>query len=99
MTNSNENRLMKVILAPRISEKSTLISQYGQYVFSVVSDADKVEVKRAVEFLFKVRVDSVNITNPKGKVKRRGRSEGRRKAYKKAYVTLASGQHINLDAG
>ena len=92
----NEERLMKIILAPRVSEKGSLIEQYGQYIFSVMADANKMEVKSAVELLFKVKVDSVNIANPKSKAKRTGRVEGRRKTYKKAYVTLASGGRINL---
>jgi large subunit ribosomal protein L23 len=96
---SDEERLVKIILSPRISEKSTFISQHGQYVFSVIADADKIEIKRAVELLFKVKVNSVNIANPKSKRKRTGRVEGRRKSYKKAYITLASGERINLDGG
>jgi len=92
----NEERLMKIILAPRVSEKSSFIGQFGQYVFSVIADANKSEVKRAIELLFKVKVDSVNIANPKSKTKRTARGEGRRKAYKKAYVTLVSGERINL---
>jgi large subunit ribosomal protein L23 len=92
----NEERLMKIILAPRVSEKSTFVGQFGQYVFSVIADANKIEVKRAIELLFKVKVDSVNILNPKSKIKRTGRVEGRKKAYKKAYVILADGERINL---
>lgn len=97
ITALHKNRLMKIILSPRISEKNTFVSQYNQHVFLVVSDANKIEVKQAVELLFKVKVDSVNITNSKSKKKRTGRIEGRRKAHKKAYVTLATGEHINLD--
>lgn len=94
--NVNEERLMKIILAPRVTEKSSFIEQYGQYIFSVISDANKIEIKRAVELLFKVKVDRVSVVVPKSKVKRTGRVAGRRKAYKKAYVTLASGHRIDL---
>lgn len=93
---ANEERLMKIILAPRVSEKTSLIEQYRQYVFSVVSDANKIEIKRAIELLFKVKVECVSVVVPKHKIKRTGRVEGRRKAYKKAYVTLAEGHRIDL---
>lgn len=93
----SEERLMKIILMPRVSEKSSFIKQYGQYVFSVIDDADKSEVKRAVELLFKVNVYNVNILNPKGKIKRTARGQSRKRAYKKAYVTLVHGERINLD--
>lgn len=93
---ANEERLMKIILMPRISEKGAFIEQYGQYVFSIISDANKTEVKHAVELLFKVKVASVNLLNPKGKIKRAGRVMGRKKVYKKAYVTLISGARIEL---
>jgi large subunit ribosomal protein L23 len=91
----NEERLMKIILAPRVSEKAARLEQYGQYVFSVISDANKNEIKRAVEFLFKVKVDHVRVTVPKRKVKK-ARFIGYRKAYKKAYVALQEGYRIDL---
>ena len=75
----NQERLMQVILAPVVSEKSTLVADKNeQVVFKVATDATKPEVKAAVELLFKVQVDSVQILNVKGKVKRFGRFIGRR---------------------
>ena len=92
----NQERLMQVILAPVVSEKSTLVADKNeQVVFKVVTDATKPEVKAAVELLFNVKVDSVNILNVKGKVKRFGRFTGRRKDWKKAYVCLVPGQEID----
>lgn len=88
---------MQVILAPVVSEKSTLVADKNeQVVFKVVTDATKPEVKAAVELLFNVKVDSVNILNVKGKVKRFGRFTGRRKDWKKAYVCLVPGQEIDF---
>ncbi len=93
----NQERLMQVILAPVVSEKSTLVADKNeQVVFKVVTDATKPEVKAAVELLFNVKVDSVNILNVKGKVKRFGRFTGRRKDWKKAYVCLVPGQEIDF---
>ncbi|MGE5027091.1 MAG: 50S ribosomal protein L23 [Betaproteobacteria bacterium] len=99
-SNANQERLMQIILAPQISEKSTHIAdKHEQVAFKVVSDATKPEVKAAVELLFKVQVDSVQILNVKGKVKRFGRTIGRRKDWKKAYVCLKPGQEITFAAG
>ncbi len=93
----NQERLMQAILAPVVSEKSTLVADKNeQVVFKVVTDATKPEVKAAVELLFNVKVDSVNILNVKGKVKRFGRFTGRRKDWKKAYVCLVPGQEIDF---
>ena len=95
----NQERLMQVILAPVVSEKSTLVADKNeQVVFKVVTDATKPEVKAAVELLFNVKVDSVNILNVKGKVKRFGRFTGSRKDWKKAYVCLVPGQEIDFSA-
>lgn len=95
----NQERLMQVILAPVVSEKSTLVADKNeQVVFKVVTDATKPEVKAAVELLFNVKVESVNILNVKGKVKRFGRFTGRRKDWKKAYVCLVPGQEIDFSA-
>ncbi len=95
----NQERLMQVILAPVVSEKSTLVADKNeQVVFKVVTDATKPEVKAAVELLFNVKVDSVNILNVKGKVKGFGRFAGRRKDWKKAYVCLVPGQEIDFSA-
>ena len=96
----NQERLMQVLLAPQISEKATFIAEKNeQVVFRVVSTATKPEVKAAVEMLFKVEVDSVQIANVKGKTKRFGRSTGNRKGWKKAYVSLKAGQEINFVDG
>ena len=98
--NFNQDRLMKVILAPQISEKSTFVADKNeQVVFRVASDATKPEIKAAVELLFKVQVDSVQVLNVKGKAKRFGKFMGRRKNWKKAYVSLKPGQEINFTAG
>lgn len=100
MSGFSQERLMQVLLAPQISEKATLLAdRNGQVVFKVHSSATKPEVKAAVELLFKVEVNAVNIANVKGKVKRFGRSIGRRKDWKKAYVSLKPGQEINFAAG
>lgn len=91
---------MQVILAPQISEKSTYVADKNeQVIFRVVSDATKPEIKAAVELLFKVQVDAVQVANVKGKVKRFGKIMGRRKGWKKAYVCLKAGQEINFAAG
>ena len=96
----NQERLMQVILAPVVSEKSTLVAdKHQQVVFKVTSDATKPEVKAAVELLFKVSVESVQIANVKGKQKRFGRYMGSRKNWKKAYVSLMPGQEINFVDG
>ena len=97
--NFNQERLMNVLLAPQISEKATFIAEKNeQVVFQVVSDATKPEVKAAVELMFKVTVDSVQISNVKGKQKRFGRHLWRRSNWKKAFVCLAPGQEINFAA-
>ena len=96
----NQQRLMQVLLAPQISEKATFIADKNeQVVFRVVPSATKVEVKAAVEMLFKVSVASVQIANVKGKSKRSGRSVGRRSDWKKAFVCLMPGQEINFVDG
>lgn len=93
----NQERLMKVLLAPHISEKSTLAGdRANQHVFRVLPDATKSEIKQAVEQLFDVKVDQVRTINLQGKQKRFGQKMGRRNHWKKAYVTLHAGQEINL---
>ena len=93
-------RLLQIILAPQISEKSTYIAdKHEQVIFRVAADATKPEVKAAVELLFKVEVNSVQIANVKGKHKRFGRFMGRRSDWKKAFVCLKPGQEINFTAG
>jgi large subunit ribosomal protein L23 len=92
-------RLMNVVLAPVVSEKSTRVADKNrQYVFRVADNATKPEVKAAVELLFKTKVQSVTVSNVKGKEKRFGRITGRRRNWKKAYVRLAAGQEINFAA-
>ena len=96
----NQERLMQVLLAPQISEKATFIADKNeQVVFRVASDATKPEVKAAVELLFKVEVESVQVCNVKGKVKRFRGAVGRRKGWKKAFVSLKPGQEINFVEG
>jgi large subunit ribosomal protein L23 len=95
----NADRLMNVLLAPVVSEKSTMLAERSrQYVFRVADDASKPEIKAAVELLFKTKVDSVTVSNVKGKAKRFGRFNGRRRNWKKAFVCLAPGQEINFAA-
>lgn len=96
----NQERLLQVILAPQVSEKSTMIAdKHEQVAFRVATDATKPEIKAAVELLFKVQVDSVQVVNVKGKVKRFGKTIGRRKDWKKAFVALKPGQEISFAAG
>lgn len=96
----NQERLLQVLLAPQISEKATMVAEKNeQVIFRVAADATKPEVKAAVELMFKVQVDSVQILNVKGKVKRFGRSIGQRKGWKKAFVCLKPGQEINFVEG
>jgi large subunit ribosomal protein L23 len=93
----SQDRLYGVLLRPIVSEKSTMIGEKnGQVAFRVKHDATKPEVKAAVELLFKVKVDSVQILNHKGKQKRFGRMQGRRGNVRKAYVRLVEGQEINF---
>jgi large subunit ribosomal protein L23 len=93
------DRLMKVVLAPIVSEKSTMLAERNrQYVFRVADDASKPEIKAAVELLFKTKVDAVTVSNVKGKAKRFGRFNGRLRNWKKAFVCLAPGQEINFAA-
>jgi large subunit ribosomal protein L23 len=92
-------RLMNVVLAPVVSEKSTRVADKNrQYVFRVADSATKPEVKAAIELLFKTKVQDVTVSNVKGKAKRFGRFMGRRRNWKKAYVRLAAGQEINFSA-
>ena len=98
-TRKNDHRLLQVLLGPVVSEKATLVAEkHEQVVFNVARDANKLEIKGAVELLFKVKVESVQVVNQKGKAKRFGRFEGRRNHVKKAYVSLKPGQEINFEA-
>ena len=92
-----EGRLMAVLVAPIVSEKATMVGEKSNAVtFKVLQDATKLEIKAAVELMFKVEVKGVSVTNIKGKTKRFGRSVGRRDNVRKAYVTLKPGQELNL---
>lgn len=97
---NNQERLMKVVLAPHITEKSAMAAEMrNQYVFKVAKDAKKPEVKAAIEMMFDVKVDGVTISNVKGKTKRSGMKFGKRASWKKAFVKLSEGQEIQfLDA-
>jgi len=93
----NPDRLMQVLLAPIVSEKSTMLADKNNQVgFRVIQDATKPEIKAAVELMFKVEVESVQVLNQKGKAKRSGRFLGRRSNVRKAYVCLKPGQEINF---
>ena len=100
----NPERLLQVLLAPVVSEKTTFVAEKAnQYVFRVATDATKPEIKAAVELLFsskdkKIQVTGVRVANVRGKHKRFGRSLGRRSNWKKAYVSLAPGQDISFQA-
>ncbi len=98
--NFNQERLLQVLVAPQISEKATYVADKNeQVIFIVTPDATKPEVKAAVELLFKVQVESVQIANLKGKIKRSGRGMGRRSDIRKAFVCLKPGQEINFAEG
>jgi large subunit ribosomal protein L23 len=93
----DEGRLAQVLVAPIVSEKATSVAEKNnQVLFKVLRDATKPEIKAAVELLFKVEVESVQTVVQKGKVKRFGRSVGRRDHVKKAYVSLKEGQELNF---
>ena len=93
----SEERLLKVLLAPVISEKATFVAEKNeQVVFLVTPDANKLEIKAAVEMLFKVQVESVQVANREGKQKRAGRFMGRRNHSRRAFVSLKPGQEINF---
>lgn len=96
----SKNRLYKVLLAPRVTEKTARLSaNSNQYVFEVSSDANKADVRDAVEHLFEVKVENVQIVNVKGKTKAFRMRPGRRSDWKKAYVRLQEGQVIDVLGG
>ena len=96
----NQERLLQVLLAPQVSEKATDVAdKNNQVIFKVAADATKPEIKAAVELLFKVEVDAVQVLNVKGKGKRRGTIQGRRKGWKKAFVCLKADQEIQFAEG
>ena len=99
-TRKNDHRLMQVLVGPVISEKATYVAEKNeQVVFQVMRDANKLEIKAAVEALFGVKVTAVNTTVRKGKVKRFRGIVGRQSDVKKAIVTLAEGQSIDVSTG
>jgi len=95
----SKERLYGVVIGPVVTEKSTMIGAHNQVTFRVAMTASKPEIKAAVEGLFGVKVQAVNTLRVKGKEKRFRGVLGRRKDYKKAVVTLAEGQSIDMTAG
>ena len=94
---SGKERLMQVLVAPHVSEKAARASEQGnQMVFRVARNATKPEIKAAVEMMFEVKVDAVQVVNVMGKAKRFGGRPGKRSDWKKAYVKLAQGQTIDF---
>jgi large subunit ribosomal protein L23 len=91
--------LEQIIRAPLISEKGSFLAEHSQVLFKVRPDANKIEVKKAVEALFKVKVVKVRITRYLGKLRRVGKNMGRRPQWKKAYVTLREGDKIDFFGG
>lgn len=92
-----KNELSNILIAPIVSEKSTNAAEdSNHFVFKVKKVASKIEIKKAVELMFDVEVDSVQVLNVKGKVKRFGRTLGKRSDWKKAYVKLRSGHDIDF---
>ena len=93
----DQGRLAQVLVEPIASEKATSVAEsHNQVLFKVLRSATKPEIKAAVELMFKVQVDSVQISNVHGKEKRFGRFIGRRRGWKKAYVCLKPGQELNF---
>lgn len=93
----SDEKYTTVLVGPHLSEKSSLLAEkLKQFVFKVRRDADKADIRRAVELMFDVKVTDVRVVNVSGKAKRFGRSPGRRQDWKKAYVTLAEGQDIDF---
>lgn len=96
----SSDRLYKVLLAPRMTEKTSMIGESSnQYVFKVTSDSNKAEIKSAVEKLFEVNVESVRVVNVKGKSKTFKSRAGKRSDWKKAYVRVQEGQVIDFLGG
>lgn len=89
----------KVLVNPLVTEKSTALNAQNQYVFKVAPDASKSEIKKAVRDLYGVKVERVNIINLPGKTRRVGRNQGFRSGFKKAVVSIAAGQSIEIIAG
>ena len=95
----NREQLLSVLIAPHVTEKTSLAMQnHNQYTFRVRRDATKVDIRRAVELMFDVKVAGVQVVNEPGKQRRFGRTVGHTQDWKKAYVSLASGQTIDYEA-
>jgi len=93
----NQERVFKILKGPHVSEKATMVAENNnQVVFKVASDATKPEIKAAVEQLFDVKVDSVQVVNIKGKTKRNRYGMGKRSDVRKAYIRLQDGQDIDF---
>lgn len=92
----NQERIMSILLAPHVSEKASIAADRGEFVFKVANNATKLEIKKAVELLFEVKVENVRTAVVKGKTKRTGQISGRRSNWKKAYVSLQEGQDIDF---
>jgi large subunit ribosomal protein L23 len=95
----NKERLMMVLLSPVVSEKAAAAAETQQYAFRVATDATKRDIGRAVEAMFEVEVDRVQVVNVKGKQKRFGQRRGTRQDWRKAYVRLKAGHSIDLGGG
>ena len=94
----NREQLMNVLIAPHVTEKTTMMQgNHNQYAFRVRRDARKPEIKAAVELMFDVKVEAVQTVNQGGKSRRFGKNTGRTQDWKKAYVSLAEGQIIDLE--
>jgi large subunit ribosomal protein L23 len=95
----NREQLMSVLIAPHVTEKTSLAMQnHNQYTFRVRRDASKTDIRKAIELMFDVKVAGVQVVNEPGKGRRFGRSVGRTQDWKKAYVSLAAGQTIDYEA-
>ena len=95
----NREQLMNVLIAPHVTEKTSLAMQnHNQYTFRVRREATKTDIKQAVELMFDVKVRAVQVVNEVGKTRRFGRTNGRTQDWKKAYVSLQKGQTIDYEA-
>ena len=93
----NQERLINVLVGPHVSEKASVVAERNnQITFKVRIDSTKSDIKKAVELMFDVKVEGVQVANMKGKTKRFGQIKGKRKDWKKAYITLAEGQDIDF---
>ena len=95
----NREQLMSVLIAPHVTEKTSLAMQnHNQYTFRVRREASKTDIRKAIELMFDVKVTGVQVVNEPGKVRRFGRPVGRTQDWKKAYVSLSPGQTIDYEA-